>query len=75
MSECRFILGSVTQAMKAKRILSMHSIAAEVVKLGNSPKSDGCVYAIQFFRAHKQNVVNLLQKENIHFIFSENDLS
>lgn len=71
MSDCRFIIGSVTQAMKAKRLLSMHSIAADVVKFGNTNKNAGCVYGIHFSSTQKRNVINLLQKESIRFEISE----
>ena len=75
MSDCRFIIGSVTQAMKAKRILSAHSIATEVAKFGNTQNNTGCTYGIYFRCEHQRNVTSLLQKDNIPFEEMKNDIS
>ncbi len=65
MSTCILITGSVTLAMKAKRILLSHSIFTEITKL--SSDAQGCRYGIRIPSIHKENAKKLLRSDNLYF--------
>lgn len=67
MSNCTIITGSVTQAMKAKRILAEHSIAVEVTKLSAIRNQKGCIYGIAFPCGHRGNITRILGNAGIPF--------
>lgn len=75
MPDCRILTGSVTQAMKAKRILSKYSILAEVVKSSSANDNSGCVYGISFSCAHMENISRILHAGGIPFKEASHDLS
>ena len=41
-------LGSVTAAMKARRILSSRSINCDVIKVSSKGDERGCIYGIEY---------------------------
>ena len=45
---CSLSLGSMTQALRAKRLLGRSDISANVKKLSTSNSARGCVYGIEF---------------------------
>ncbi|MBQ4091120.1 MAG: DUF3343 domain-containing protein [Clostridia bacterium] len=47
-ARCRATLGSVTLAMRARRILSSRGITCEVIKISASENSRGCIYGIEY---------------------------
>ncbi len=66
MSKCIFIIGSVTNAMKAKKILAEYSLSSNTVKLG-SVGNMGCVHGIEFGFENKINAARILSKHGIKF--------
>ena len=67
MSNCIFLTGSVTHALKAKRLLAAHSIPVETTKVTAHRGKKGCVYGIEFNRSYKSNIVHLLTNAGIEF--------
>ena len=59
-SECIAEIGSMTQAMKAQRVLSETAIPTTVVKSNSAKSGRGCAYGISFECAQKENVQNAL---------------
>ena len=45
---CNIPLGSMTQAIKARRLLSARGIEVKVKKIGERNASRGCVYGIEY---------------------------
>ena len=46
--QCTAVLGAMTKAMQAERILAQASIRASVVKVSSSSHANGCVYGIVY---------------------------
>ena len=67
MTNCIFTIGSVTQSMKAIRLLSANSIPAKSIKLSNSNSRSGCVYGIEFNCRYSENIKRFLSAANIRF--------
>lgn len=67
MATCIFTIGSVTQSMKAKRILTEYSIPVNTTKLSTSRDARGCVYGIEFNCNQKPNIYRILSGSGIPF--------
>ena len=66
MANCIFNIGSVTQANKAKQILSQNSVFVKIIKLSSTNKG-GCSHGIEFSCNQKVNIVHLLLRSGINF--------
>ena len=55
---CNVALGSVTEAMKAQRVLSSAAVSSEVIKVDRSRR--GCVYGVSFPCVQRGQVLSLL---------------
>lgn len=64
MSTCILITGSITQAVKAKKLLLAHSITADVTKLASDMQ--GCRYGVRLPCIQKDNAQRILHAEGIH---------
>ena len=73
MFNCIFTLGSVTQVMKAKHLLSAYSLPVFATKV--STEKQGCVHGIEFAYTYKNNIANILQKNGIKFEELHRDIS
>ena len=67
MSKCIFTTGSVTQAMKAKRILAEHSIPVSTTKISSARDRRGCIYGIEFSCAQNGNISRVLSFAGISY--------
>ena len=67
MSTCIFTIGSITQAMKSRRILAEHSIAVNTIKLSNSTDKKGCVHGIEFGCPYASNIKRILSEHGVQF--------
>ncbi|MBE6584649.1 MAG: DUF3343 domain-containing protein [Ruminococcaceae bacterium] len=47
-ARCTASLGSVTVAMRARRMLGAHGIKCDVIKISSDSSSRGCVYGIEY---------------------------
>lgn len=73
MFNCIFLLGSVTQVMKAKHLLNTYSLPVYATKV--STEKRGCIHGIEFACNYKKNIANILQKNGIKFEEFNRDIS
>ncbi len=59
------VIGSVTQAMRAQKILANAAIRVEVVKTDNGRGRGGCVYALSYAPTQEKNVRTILQNAGV----------
>ena len=64
-SECIAEIGSMTQAMKAQRVLSETAIPTTVIKSNSARSSKGCTYGVSFACAQTENVQNALARAGV----------
>ncbi len=69
MSSCKIAQSSLTYAMKVKRLLTLHGIAGEVVRLEPWETKKGCGFGVRFDCEHYRKVTSLLQEAGI--VYSE----
>lgn len=62
---CHVAIGSVTEAMKAQRILSGVAIPSEVTKIDKARRRGGCIYGVSFICAQEKNVRSILYSSGI----------
>ena len=62
---CLSIIGSMTQAMRAQRLLAAALIPTEVVKADTGSGGRGCTYALSFSCTQKENVRRILSGKGI----------
>ncbi len=60
-------VGSVTNAIKVKKILQRMKIQSRLIKVDTSEARDGCTHGIEFPTEFFYTVVNELIKENIKY--------
>ena len=73
---CTCVIGSMTQTIRAQRILSAAAIPTETVKADLPSGKRGCSYALSFSCTQSRNVQALLEKNGVRilsFIGGEND--
>ena len=61
---CSAVIGSMTAALKAQRLLSGHALRSNVKKISPASRTRGCIYGIEFDCAQFQNVRSLLESSN-----------
>jgi len=61
------IINSVTQAMKAKQILSRHGISSEVLKNRASKTGEGCSYNL-VVRGSVNRAEEILKKSGVNMV-------
>ena len=62
---CNVALGSVTEAMKAQRVLSAAAIPSDVIKVDKARRHGGCIYGLSFACSQERNVRTLLNSSGI----------
>ena len=62
---CGCIIGSMTQALQAQRVLAKSAIRAEVIKADAAQTHRGCAYALSYSCAQENNVRSVLQNAGI----------
>ena len=62
-----FTVGSVTLAIKAKKLLARDGIASKLVKADASKSAGGCVYGIEFPTKDLYAVANVLRSANVYY--------
>ncbi|MBO5879772.1 MAG: hypothetical protein J6Q68_04410 [Clostridia bacterium] len=67
MNKTTLSLGSVTYAMKAKRILLDMKIHSKLIKLDSGTRDLGCIYGLAIASDDYKNAVMGLKKEGITF--------
>jgi len=70
MSDVKIVIGSITYAMKAKKIVNEHGITASVVKY-EGLQHRGCSYGIRIRYEQYMNVVGILNEHGIRHRIAE----
>lgn len=63
--ECVAVIGSMTQAMRAQKILANAAIRTEVIKADSSLTRRGCAYAISYSCLQSDHVKDILRDAGI----------
>ena len=66
-------VGSMNQAIGARRILLREGISSHVVKLDSQKTMEGCGYGLSFFANDMLNVARILRINNIRYHISEDN--
>ncbi len=74
MANCIYITGSITQALKAKKLLAEHSIAVNTTKTSFEKGKTGCVHGIEFNCNYSANIKRILLGAAIPFEEISSDL-
>ena len=67
MNKITLSIGSVTQSIKAQKILSEHSIPSKVVKISSDNRGRGCIYGLDIDGLYNQTAIVLLDKYKIKY--------
>ena len=59
-NECLAVMGSMTQAMRAQKVLAGAAVRADVVKADSAHTRRGCAYALSYPCAQENNVRTIL---------------
>ena len=62
---CLAVMGSMTQAMRAQKVLAGAAVRAEVVKADSAHTSRGCAYALSYPCPQENNVRTILSSSGI----------
>ena len=63
---CSADIGSVTEAIKAQKVLAAAAIPSEIIKNDRNPRGRGCAFGIGFSCSQKNNVRAVLDAARIH---------
>ena len=66
MKSCTAVIGSMTVALKGRKVLSSASITSNIVKLNNT--KSGCAYGLEFDYSHYNNVQYILNSHSINVV-------
>ena len=64
-SGCLAVIGSMTQAIRAQRVLANAAVRAEVVKADTGDSRHGCAYALSYPCAQGATVRALLRSNGV----------
>ncbi|MBQ7392680.1 MAG: DUF3343 domain-containing protein [Clostridia bacterium] len=62
---CLAVMGSMTQALRAQKVLSDAAVRAEIVKADSAHTSRGCAYALSYPCSQENNVRTVLSGAGI----------
>ncbi|MBQ9773783.1 MAG: DUF3343 domain-containing protein [Clostridia bacterium] len=62
---CMAIIGSMTQAIRAQKVLAKAAIRTDVVKADTGESRRGCVYALSYPCAQEANVRMILSRDGV----------
>lgn len=63
--ECLAVMGSMTQVLRAQKVLSGAAVRAEVVKADSAHTRRGCAYALSYPCSQENNVRTILSGAGI----------
>ena len=64
--QCSAEIGSVTEAMKAQKVLADAAIPSEIIKKEGTSRRRGCIFGIGFSCAQQNNVRAILSSARIY---------
>lgn len=62
-----FTVGSVTYAIKAKKLLAREGLSSKLVKADTSKTSSGCEYGIEFLSKDLYAAASILRSAGIYY--------
>ena len=62
---CLAVMGSMTQVLRAQKVLSRAAVRAEVVKADSAHTRRGCAYALSYPCSQENNVRTILSSAGI----------
>ena len=62
---CLAVMGSMTQVLRAQKVLADAAVRAEVVKADSAHTNRGCAYALSYPCSQENNVRTILSSEGI----------
>lgn len=65
MYNCTAVIGSMTAALKAQKVLGAAAIRATVVKLDSTVTNRGCAYGVEYDCNQSSNVRSILNSAGI----------
>ncbi|MBQ9780789.1 MAG: DUF3343 domain-containing protein [Clostridia bacterium] len=63
--ECVAVLGTMTAALQAQKVLAQAAVFTSVTKISSSKSAKGCAYGISYPCAQKENVRTILSRAQI----------
>jgi len=60
-------VGTVTQALKCRKLLSKSSIQSKLIKIDSSNEKSGCTYGIEISKANFYSAVIILRQNRIDY--------
>ena len=66
-------VGSMTHAIKAKKILNRGKISVSVIKLDSERRNNGCGYGIVFSSDDEYSAIRLLKENKIPYLVYEKE--
>ena len=63
--ECLAVMGSMTQAMRAQKVLAGAAVRADIVKADSAHTNRGCAYALSYPCSQENNVRTILSSYGI----------
>ena len=68
-------VGSITYAIKARKLLSRNKISSSLIKIDRQKAAKGCEYGIKFAPKDFYEVVMILKGANIEYsVYAGNDI-
>ncbi len=67
MQKTVYSVGSVTQSVKAVRLLRRLGLQARSIKLDTNRTVRGCTHGIEFFTRDAYRITQVLRENNVHF--------
>ena len=67
MNTATITLGSVTYAIKSRKVLAKNGIRSKLVKLDSSKTTNGCNYGLEILRTDFYSAVSILRNEQINY--------
>ena len=64
-ASCTAVLGSMTQAMRAQRVLAGAAILSEVLKVDSNALRRGCAFGVEYSCLQRNNVKAVLENAGI----------
>lgn len=64
-AQCMAILGSMTQAMRAQRVLANAAIVSRVFKVDASQSRRGCAFGVEYSCLQQGNVQTVLENAGV----------
>ncbi len=72
MNTTTLTVGSVTYAIKVRKLLERSGVKSKLVKVDSSKSKSGCIYGIQVQTAFFYDTVNILKNNGINYsVYSE----